>query len=1192
MSSKAVTTSNFDFFKIALDVPSSFFTDYSKELLNRAKQAESNIKSDPRIAGFYARNSLEFMVETLFDIDPNLNRPTHDTSLMSLIHGVAFKQIIPPLVFPKLKLIIRLGNEAVHSKKQYPERDALQAVKELHHVLYWFVRNYCPSLDLAHFQQPIFDENLVKQKVALDANIVKKAIDSIKQVKTLEAELAKKDEEARHKHQAQLAENEALKKQNQTLLALIEQAKKNAEQVADRHDYNEAETRTYLIDILLQEAGWKLDEERNREYPVSGMPKSSQNPQGNGFVDYVLWGDDGLPLAVVEAKRTTRNAEEGKRQAELYANCLTKEFGVRPIIFYTNGYDTFLWDDEFYVPRLVQGFYTEQELELLIKRREKRKLFNQNRKDPNSASPICINNKISDRDYQKAAITSVFEAFFEERRRKALLVMATGTGKTRTIISLTDVLSEHGLVKNVLFLADRNALIGQAKKNFTKLLPRISNSILGSKQSKTGIKHRLYFSTYPTMKNLLDRPADDRPFGVGHFDLIVVDEAHRSVYKKFKEIFNYFDGLLVGLTATPKDDADKDTYDIFDLQKGMPTYAFEDTDAYAKGVLVPPTKISVATKFIRDGIQYKNLTKEEQEEWESRNELEDREEVLPSEINKFLFNKDSAEKMFAQLMSKDQNGGIHVEGGDVIGKTIIFAANNDHAKFLEKVFNENYPKWAGKLARVITYAETYAESLIEEFSDNENKKEFDPNNPSCRIAISVDMLDTGIDVPEVVNLVFFKVIRSKVKFIQMLGRGTRLCPDLFGPGEHKTTFKVFDYCQNFEFFDKNPEGVEIRINPSITEQLFQKRIQLVALLAKPENAEKYQALRKYNLDFMHHQVAGMNLDNFIVRPNRQTLEPFIERNYWEDIDDAKRTVLEKNIAALPSEAKEFNQTEQMNHLSYRFDNLMLTMQLDWLEKGTVIENQRLKLMDIAQQLEGKSSIPAIGAELALIQEIQSQDYWQNIALNTLELIRCKLRNLIYALDKERKEVVYTNFADEVQSVVDVTSVFKDPSTDLLLYRRKVEEYIKSHQDNITINRLKRNLQIMPADFDSLDALLAEASGAENYKECRSDILLNKPLGAFIRKIVGLEQEAVQQAFSQFLDESQYNSKQIAFVDQIINYLVRNGTLSSSALFEPPFSDMHTESAYGFFEDNVVDLLFNIVDEVNINAGFDENLESA
>ncbi|MFQ1885493.1 DEAD/DEAH box helicase family protein [Aeromonas veronii] len=1197
-SSVVFGSSNFTFIRTALAGQDCVDNPYSQrctEILARAQSAEANIKSDPRIAGFYARNALELMVETVFDIDNWLTRPRHDVTLMSLIHDKGFKENLASNLFPKLKLVIKIGNEAVHGKSALPERDALQAVKELHHVLYWFIRTYTPQLDKNRFSVEPFDESLVPQKLAIDAGLVTKAISSIKRVQELEKQLAESDSIKREAYQQQLNENAALKAENEALLEQIAKAKQASDISQDNHDYNETETRNYLIDALLHEAGWPLKDKRDREYPVTTMPISPANPQGNGLVDYVLWGDDGTALAVVEAKRTSRRPEDGQQQAKLYADCLEKQCGVRPIIFYTNGYETRLWDDAFYPPRTVQGFYTKDELALMISRRRDRvSFFNGDSGEANKLT-AQIDEKITNRHYQKAAITQILQHFELDHQRKALLVMATGTGKTRTVISLVDLLVKNNWVKNVLFLADRNALLTQAKKHFVKLLPRVSCSLLSSGQSKDSIDSRLYFSTYPTMKNLLDRGADERPFGVGHFDLIVVDEAHRSVYSKYQQIFEYFDGYLLGLTATPKDEVEKDTYSIFDLQKGMPTYAYEDASAYAEKYLVPPTKISVSTKFIREGIKYQELSDEEKQEWENKAELTDREEVLPSEVNKFLFNEDTAEKMFAQLMSKTELGGIHVEGGDVIGKTIIFAANNDHAVFLEKMFNKNYPKWAGKLARVITFKETYAQSLIDEFGGDENeRKDFDPNNPTCRIAISVDMLDTGIDVPEVVNLVFFKVIRSKVKFTQMIGRGTRLCDDLFGPGQHKTTFKVFDYCQNFEYFDANPEGLPVGIAKPLMQQVFEKRVNLSILLSKrladegyikqhPEDAERLRELKHYQLDMLHHQVTGMNLDNFIVRPKRQAVEPFLVREHWDCIDDTKHTELESHIAALPTEAEPFNPVEQVNNLANRFDNLLLTMQLALLEKGIVPEPSRIRVMEIAQQLEGKSVIPAIQAQLLLLQDLQTVEFWQHIHLVTLEDIRQRLRNLMFALDKEQKERVYTNFEDEIQGVHDVTTVYTSPAVDLVQYRKKIELYIQDHQDQLTIQKLKRNKPITQADLDVLEGLLLDASGMSDVATYREQILQDKPLGTFIRELVGLDLNAAKEAFSAFLDEGAYNAEQINFVDQVIDYLVHNGVLDMAQIFEPPFTDNHGESAYGFFDEGKVVELFGVIRKVNANA---------
>jgi type I restriction enzyme R subunit len=442
--------------------------------------------------------------------------------------------------------------------------------------------------------------------------------------------------------------------------------------------------------------------------------------------------------------------------------------------------------------------------------------------------------------------------------------------------------------------------------------------------------------------------------------------------------------------------------------------------------------------------------------------------------------------------------------------------------------------------------------------------------------------------------VFFKVVRSKVKFTQMIGRGTRLCKDLFGPNDDKKTFKVFDYCQNFEYFDANPEGIAVGVAKPVTQQVFEKRVLLSTLLNSrlnneefreqhPEDCERYSELNRYQLDMLHHIVSGMNLDNFIVRPKRRAIEPFLEREHWDNIDDAKFTELESQISELPTEAEAFNSDEQLNHLSHRFDSLVLTMQLDLLEKGMISEMSRGRVVEFAEQLEAKSTIPAVQAQLQLIQDIQTQEFWQDIHLATLEELRRNLRNLMFALDKDKKEMVYTNFEDEFQGVHDVTNVYKNPSVDLAQYSKKIELYIQDHQDQLTIQKLKRNKAITQADLDVLEGLLLEASGMSDVETYREKILQEKPLGTFIRELVGLDMNAAKEAFSSFLDEEAYNAEQIQFVDQVIDYLVSNGILDMSQLFEPPFTDNHGESAYGFFDEGTVVELFGVIRTVNANA---------
>jgi type I restriction enzyme R subunit len=476
------------------------------------------------------------------------------------------------------------------------------------------------------------------------------------------------------------------------------------------------------------------------------------------------------------------------------------------------------------------------------------------------------------------------------------------------------------------------ALVNQATGAFKAHLPDSAPVNLVTERTSEG---RVFLSTYPTMMNLIDGKQDGKvKFGPGHFDLIVIDEAHRSVYQRFRAIFEYFDSFLVGLTATPKDEIDKNTYSLFDLEDGVPTDAYSLDEAVADGYLVPPKAISVPLKIVRSGLRYDDLSDEEKDQWDS---LEWGEEDIPdsvdaAEVNKRLFNIDTVELVIAHLM---QNG-IKVEGGDRLGKTIIFAKNQPHAVFIEGRFNAAYPHLAGHFARVITYESgAYAQTLIDDFS----KKSANPH-----VAISVDMLDTGIDVPEVVNLVFFKQVRSKTKFWQMMGRGTRLCPDLFGPGQDKEFFRVFDYCQNLEFFGANPELKEASSAKSLSERLFVARLDLIAAFDKkkgkpdgfaageqtPYAADGDQPpgeddVRADALRTLQEAVAGLNLDNFIVRQHRRVVEKFAKPEAWATLDDEAREELVEEIASLPS-AQELGPEE-----AKRFDLLMFKLELALLD---------------------------------------------------------------------------------------------------------------------------------------------------------------------------------------------------------------------------------------------------------------------
>ncbi|MCR6659654.1 MAG: DEAD/DEAH box helicase family protein [Asticcacaulis sp.] len=897
----------------------------------------------------------------------------------------------------------------------------------------------------------------------------------------------------------------------------------------DAHDYNEAQTRDAYIDLLLSEAGWPLAEGRDREYPVKGMPSAS----GNGFADYVLWGDDHKPLAVIEAKCTRKDPRAGQQQAKLYADALEAEFGVRPVIFYTNGYDTWLWDDLNHPPRRVQGFLKKDELALMHQRRTSRKPL----------ATVAIDGAIAGRYYQTRAIQRVGEAFERDHQRKALLVMATGTGKTRTVIALVDQLMRANRVKRALFLADRVALVNQAVGAFKTHLPHTSPVNLITDKQAEG---RIYFSTYPTMMGLIDEMQNGiRRFGPGHFDLIVIDEAHRSVYQKYRAIFDYFDGLLVGLTATPRDEIDRDTYSLFQLQSGVPTDAYDLDQAVSDGFLVPPKAISVPLRFQRHGIRYDDLSEAEKEQWDLLEWDEDGTiptDVNASDINKWLFNTDTVDKVLAHLMSH----GLKVEGGDRLGKTIIFAKNSAHAAFIVERFDANYPHLKGEFARLIDYSVSYAQSLIDDFS-----------NPARapHIAVSVDMLDTGIDVPEVVNLVFFKIVRSKTKFWQMIGRGTRLRPDLFGPGQDKAQFLIFDFCQNFEFFNQNPEYTEGGVTASLGQRLFTARVDMIGLLDRlPDGDDSLRQLRADTQARLHAEVAGMNRDNFLVRPKWRHVERFQAVDAWETIDEDARHILSDEIAGLPSAFEDDDLGAK------QFDYLVLSAQLALLRQEAAFARCRGAIRSLAGQLESLSNIPMVQAELRLIMEVQTDDYWRDVTPAMLEQVRRRLRLLIKLIEGKARAIIYTDFEDEIGEGEEI-ALPVEVGTDKERFQRKVRHFLKDHADHITIQKLRRNEQLTAQDVTELERILLEQAAVSSAD--LQQVKAEGGLGLFIRSLVGLDREAAKQAFATFIASRALNADQIEFLDLIINHLTAEGVMEARRLYESPFTDMDDQGSAGF-----------------------------
>ena len=1126
-----------------------FLTPEWKEIHESASKAESMAIPDPRTACFYARRALELAVAWAYKFDRALKLPYQD-NVSALIHEPTFKQTAGDAVFNKAKVVVTLGNRAVHNHRPIPPADSIVAVKELFHFCYWFARLYArhdrPATDLT------FDETSLPTTTPIPTQ-------TLDQLKRLESQLQEKDE----KLSIVLADKDKLDDELKQLRKEVAQAKKAAEKIPDDHNYSEAETRDYFIDLLLKEAGWPLDQKRDREFPVTGMPNSN----GEGFVDYVLWGDDGKPLGVVEAKRTRRDPKVGEQQAKLYADCLEQMYGQRPVIFCSNGYEHWIWDDAMYPPRRVQGFYKKAELELLVQRRRTRR----------ELATATISNTIVERYYQTRAIRRIGESFEKDNERKALLVMATGSGKTRTVIALCDLLIRCNWVKRVLFLADRVALVNQSTNVFKKFLPDASAVNLGTEKDSEG---RVYVSTYPTMMGLIDETKDgQRRFGVGHFDLVVIDEAHRSVFQEYRAIFDYFDSLLVGLTATPKSDVGANTYALFDLENEVPTDSYELNEAVADKFLVPPKAVAVPLKFEREGLKYKELTEEEKDEWDAKdwdNEGNIPEQVEAAAVNKWLFNIDTVDKVLEHLMTRGQ----YVDGGDTLGKTIIFAKNQDHADFIRERFDVNYPHYKGEFARTITFKTEYAQSLIDKFSAKDKLPQ---------IAISVDMLDTGIDVPEIVNLVFFKLVRSKTKFWQMLGRGTRLCPDLFGPGKHKEFFYIFDYCQNLEYFSEDPPASDGSLSESLSAKLFKARLELIgALDAKEDNLvvkevadhdydpETDSQVRRQVTKLLYAQVASMNLDNFVVRSRRRSVAKFAQPGAWEKLTDKDRQELSHEIAGLPTQmARESEEAK-------RFDLLLLNLQLALLNSEPAYERLREQVVAIAGLLEEKSTIPMVNKQMTYIQDVQTEQWWQDVTVPMLEVIRRRFRDLVQFIEKQKRKPVYTDFEDIIGDGTEVEFTTFASQDTFERFREKAQAFLREHFDIEAVRKLRTSEPLTQQDLDELERVLNDNKiGSPEYidqakQECES-------FGIFVRSLVGLDREVAKKLFGDFLQGSEYNANQIEFINMIINQLVDHGIVDVSILYESPFTDVSPQGPDAIFTAEQIQKIMQLLDEIRSTA---------
>lgn len=902
---------------------------------------------------------------------------------------------------------------------------------------------------------------------------------------------------------------------------------------------SEAVTRRYLIDYMLEEAGWEVLEEKGKvqggkaciEVEVDGMPTAS----GKGYADYVLFSRGGKPLAVIEAKATNHAVTEGRHQATLYADCLEKRYGVRPVIYYTNGFTTKVIDGMGYPDRDVISFHSMDDLERLIQKRGRAEI-----KD------VTIKEEITDRPYQQTAIKRIVE-WFNAKHRRGLLVLATGTGKTRVSISLCDILMRNDWVKTVLFLADRTALVGQAHRAYEALLPSVSMSVL-SEEKAPDMQARILFSTYQTMINYLDR--EDKTFSVGRFDLIIIDEAHRSVFGRYGAIFNYFDSLLIGLTATPRDEIDRNTYDLLQLDNGMPNYSYDLDEAVKDGYLCPYKTLQYHSKIMERGAKWDEMSKEDREEAERLMDYEKslaglgpddeyHRDILPQEIFKYLFNIDTIDKVLMELMEK----GLKVKSGEEIGKTIIFAMNHKHAELIVERFRTLYPEKEPDYCQLIDNYVNKAHGLILDFEQMDKYPQ---------IAVSVDMLDTGVDVPSVLNLVFFKCVRSKIKFMQMIGRGTRLCPKVFGDADKKE-FYIFDWCGNFEYFSVNSDGANPVAMKSLTERLFALRLDIAAALQSAEHQEREvdRCLHDELKAILHTQVNQLSRARIDVRAHLQTIEPYREQEAWACLSDLDVAEL-KGIAHLLPRPKE-------NEAAKKFDVLMLYLQLEQVDSTVKADNSRASVIKIAQLLEKKATIPAVRERMETIKEVQTAGFWEHSTLNSLERVRKELRELVHVLAESRDE---RRFVINIEDAISSDAVAA-PVTLKATYHDRVIDYLAKHTDNEVLRKIQNFEQLTTDDVNELQRIFWEELGTRTeFDEATNGKKYNHNVAAFIRVIQGVDRQKALALYTRFIKDGNLTGEQEQYLKEILNYLSENGDLQMSDFMEYPLNRNRWRDVFG------------------------------
>ena len=930
---------------------------------------------------------------------------------------------------------------------------------------------------------------------------------------------------------------------------------------------SEKDTREQLIDPKLKQAGWEILVTKHViekckvcvETPVTGMPKTGQNPTGNGFVDYTLFGDDGKALAIIEAKKSVINAEQGRVQACLYADCLEKQYGVRPIIYYTNGYSIHVIDGV-YPAREVFGFHKKEELEYLIQRR------NMPITDVEPKEDIC------NRYYQKDAIREVLKHLGTKHSR-SLIVLATGTGKTRVSCAISEIFIRNNFAKRILFLADRKNLVTQAKEEtfekYLHTLPMatiIDGKISGSKEA------RIIFSTYQSMLSMI-KDTSACPYGIGHFDLIIVDEAHRSLFNKYAEIFDYFDALMIGLTATPRNDIHKSTYRVFNLDDEEPNYEYDLVKAVKDGFLTYFRALDRTPNILKNGLTYDELSEEEQEQYEELFTEDDGtipEKIEGKQFYSYITNIDTIRQVLKDLMEE----GIKVNGGDVLGKTIIFARDHNHAIMIQNEFRKLYPELCDPAAE---NGEDYCVVIDNKIKYNEVLQKGFKYKQKIRIVVSVDMMDTGVDIPEVVNLVFFKRVMSKTKFWQMIGRGTRLCEDanVISPSKpyferltndttrqhymSKQGFLIFDVCNVFPFFKENPDGREDRADAvlSLNQKIYMEKVALLKALqnnhSKLDNAER--AFEKELKQSLVDEVANLNPNYIGVQKNIKYVEKYAKSENWTSLNQQMFVEIKKHIAPNVIGIIDLESARFFDLLCYKYSATKFNKNNDFSTTAKTLYSLAMYLLD------NKLHIYEVGAHRETLEYITTEEFLTQTSVVKMESIRVNIRELMRYIEKEVIEPIVSDFNDKIDRLYDAVDDEVDFTVtidDFKSFKEKVEFYIDNHSSETLINQITNLKKVTSEALESFKSEIIKL--AKTNDEYRELFERDECIPIFVRRKCGIKKEAID-AFVQFESLRGYSNRQLHYIDELLKYVSQNGMFNRNDLLreELYFGDLFDSS---------------------------------